>query len=71
MFSQKNIFTYFIGLVWLINGFFAKVLHLVPRHELIVQTIFQDIIDAESAFYLTKFIGFSEIILAIWMEFCV
>ena len=66
MFS-KNIFTYVIALVWLANGLFAKVMNLVPRHQLIVQTIFQDIFDAEISFYLTKAIGISEIILAIWI----
>lgn len=59
--------TYFIALVWLINGLFAKILNLVPRHELIVQTIFQDFLSLEISFYLTKFIGISEIILAIWI----
>lgn len=67
MLSQKNIFTYLIALVWLLNGLFAKVLNFVPRHEQIVQTIFQDIFDAEFSFYLTKAIGISEIILAIWI----
>ncbi len=59
--------TYFIALVWLINGLFAKVLNLVPRHELIVQTIFQDFLSLEISFYLTKLIGIAEIILAIWI----
>ena len=59
--------TYFIALVWLINGLFAKVLNFVPRHELIVQTIFQDFLSLEMSFYLTKLIGIAEIILAIWI----
>lgn len=60
----KKFFTYFIALVWLGNGLFAKVLNFVPRHGLIVQTIFQDFIDIETSFYLTKLIGLSEIVLA-------
>ncbi|AFM05039.1 hypothetical protein Fleli_2682 [Bernardetia litoralis DSM 6794] len=62
-----KISTYFIALVWLINGLFAKVLNFVPHHEIIVQTIFQDFLSLETSFYLTKFIGISEIILAIWI----
>lgn len=70
LFSMPSLYklsTHFIALVWLINGLLAKVLNLVPRHELIVQTIFQDFIDIEIAFYLTKLIGISEIILAFWI----
>ncbi|WP_375562569.1 DoxX-like family protein [Bernardetia sp. OM2101] len=59
--------TYFIAIVWLGNGLFAKILNLVPRHGLIVQTIFQDFIDVETSFYLTKLIGISEIVLAFWI----
>jgi uncharacterized membrane protein YphA (DoxX/SURF4 family) len=59
--------TYFIAIVWFINGLLAKILNLVPRHELIVQTIFQDFLSLEISFYLTKLIGISEIILAIWI----
>jgi len=59
--------TYFIALVWLINGLVAKILNFVPRHELIVQTIFQDFLSLEMSFYLTKLIGISEIVLAVWI----
>ncbi len=74
LFSMPSLYklsTYFIAFVWLINGLFAKVLNFVPRHQEIVQTIFQevfhDFLPLETAFYLTKFIGVSEIILATWI----
>ncbi|TRZ45093.1 DoxX-like family protein [Robertkochia solimangrovi] len=49
--------------VWLINGLFCKVLNLVPRHREIVNRI----IGAEHAEIYTILIGFSEIIMAIWI----
>lgn len=63
---MKNIhllFTYFIALVWLINGLFCKVLNLVPRHEQIVARILGN--DYSRAF--TLFIGLSEVVMAIWI----
>lgn len=57
------ILTYCIALVWLINGLYCKVLKYVPRHQQIVE----EILGADYADLLTKTIGFSEIIMAIWV----
>jgi uncharacterized membrane protein YphA (DoxX/SURF4 family) len=55
--------TYFIALVWLVNGLYCKVLNGVPRHQEIVGSILGN----EYAFILTKLIGISEIFMAIWV----
>ncbi|MFD2918568.1 DoxX-like family protein [Terrimonas rubra] len=55
--------TYLIAAVWLINGLFCKVLHLVPRHEQIVARI----LGPEYAPLLTILIGCSEILMALWI----
>jgi hypothetical protein len=67
MTKQKfyQLLTFFIALVWLLNGLFCKVLHLVPRHQIIVQNILQ--VNENWANRLTILIGFSEIIMAIWI----
>jgi len=57
------ILPYLIAAVWLINGLFCKVMHLVPRHQLIVARILGD----EYAGLLTTAIGLSEIGIAIWI----
>lgn len=49
--------------VWLLNGFFCKVLNLVPRHEEIVAKILGD----DFSRPLTISIGISEILMAIWI----
>jgi hypothetical protein len=54
---------YFVALVWLVNGLVCKVLGLVPRHEQIVARI----LDQEYAWGITKAIGTSEVLLAIWI----
>jgi hypothetical protein len=56
------LFTALIALVWLVNGLFCKVLHLVPRHELIVSRI----LGPEYAGPLTVAIGIGEIMVAAW-----
>ncbi len=62
--TQLNKFlTYFIAVVWLLNGLFCKVLNFVPRHQEIVGRILGN----EYAFILTKTIGFSEILMALWI----
>ncbi len=64
--NKKNIYqwlTYLIAAVWLINGLFCKVLHLVPRHQQIVAQILGE----THAPWLTILIGFSEIIMTIWI----
>jgi hypothetical protein len=51
------------ALVWLINGLFCKVLNLVPRHQLIVSRI----LGPDHADLFTKLIGFSEVLMAVWI----
>jgi uncharacterized membrane protein YphA (DoxX/SURF4 family) len=52
-----------IAFVWLINGLFCKVLNFVPRHQEIVARILGD----THAPLLTKLIGFSEILMCLWI----
>jgi hypothetical protein len=58
-----KIVTYCIAIVWIANGFFCKVLNLVPRHEKIVARILGD----EFSKPLTILIGLSEVIMAFWI----
>ena len=58
-----KILTYCIAAVWIANGLFCKVLNLVPRHEQIVARILGD----DHSKLLTILIGFSEIIMAVWI----
>lgn len=63
---RKNlwwILTLCIILVWFINGFFCKLLNLVPRHELIVA----EILGADPAPVLIKIIGLLEILMCVWI----
>lgn len=55
--------TILISLVWLANGLFCKILNLVPRHELIVANI----LGHDYSRPLTILIGFSEIVMAVWI----
>lgn len=57
--------TYLIAFVWLANGLFCKVLNLVPRHQQIVQAILG--VEISTARVLTLLIGFSEVVMAIWI----
>ena len=59
----NKIITYFIALVWLINGLFCKILNFVPRHQEIVAKI----LGSEYSYTFTLMIGFSEIAMAIWV----
>lgn len=59
---KKNI-TYFIATVWLVNGLFCKILNLVPRHQEIVGRILGE----DFAPFLTKTIGFSELLVVAWI----
>jgi DoxX-like family len=52
-----------IALVWLANGLLCKVLHLVPRHEQIVARI----LGPTYAAPLTVVIGFSEVLMGVWI----
>jgi hypothetical protein len=50
-------------MVWVANGLFCKVLHLVPRHQQIVARILGE----EYALIATKTIGVLEIGMAVWI----
>src|ERR1041384_462698 len=58
-----TILNFAIGLVWLINGLFCKLLNFVPRHQEIVGRILGN----EHAFLLTKLIGASEVLMFVWI----
>lgn len=60
---RDHLLTAAISFVWLVNGFFCKVLGLVPRHEQIVGRILGD----SNAPLLTQLIGVSETIMAFWV----
>lgn len=49
--------------VWLVNGFGAKLLGLVPRHQAIVARFFGE----GDAPTLTRLIGGAEILMAVWI----
>ena len=64
--KRKNlhrIVTVIIALVWLGFGLLCKVLHLEPRHEEIVAHILGDTYAAP----LTRLIGVSEVLMAVWI----
>ncbi len=66
MLTHNKIYTtlsYCIATVWIANGFFCKVLNLVPRHEQIVATILGNSYSRS----LTIVIGFLEIAMAAWI----
>lgn len=58
-----KILTYLIAAVWFANGFFCKVLNLVPRHEQIVARI----LGTEYSQTLTIVIGLAEIAMSVWI----
>jgi hypothetical protein len=55
--------TGFIASVWAVSGLFCKVLHWVPRHQLIVARILGE---SHAAFW-TVSIGMGEVCMAIWI----
>jgi hypothetical protein len=59
----RVILTVAICLAWFVNGLYCKVLNFVPRHQLIVSRIVGD----DYAWLLTKAIGFSEMIMVVWI----
>ena len=61
--SIHKTLNYLIAAIWLINGLYCKVLNFVPRHQEIVANI----LGFEHDVLLTKIIGLSEIIMAIWI----
>jgi hypothetical protein len=52
-----------IAAIWIVNGFFCKILNFVPRHELIVAKI----LGTEYSRLFTILIGCLEILMAIWI----
>lgn len=61
--KHQSLITYFIALVWLINGLYCKVLNFVPRHQQIVGELFGD----DLARPITLTIGILEIGMTIWV----
>src|SRR5436190_23999507 len=61
--KRNNLLNFLIAVVWIVNGFFCKVLNLVPRHQEIVSRI----LGSSHAHLLTVLIGFSEIAMAAWI----
>jgi hypothetical protein len=61
--TTSKILRYLIAGVWIANGLFCKVLHLVPRHEAIVARIIGD----AHAGIVTMIIGCAEIAMAVWI----
>lgn len=61
--TKHKLINFFIAAVWIANGFFCKVLNLVPRHQEIVTRILGN----EHSRLLTLIIGFSEIAMAVWI----
>jgi hypothetical protein len=55
--------TFFIAAVWFVNGFFCKLLDMVPRHELIVSRT----LGPQFAMPLTKIIGALEVLMSVWI----
>jgi uncharacterized membrane protein YphA (DoxX/SURF4 family) len=55
--------TYCLAAIWIANGLFCKMLNLVPRHQQIVARI----LGTEHSRLLIIVIGFSEILMAIWI----
>jgi len=60
---QQMILKILIAAVWFVNGFFCKILNLVPRHQQIVA----DILSVEYAQEITVMIGSAEVLMAVWV----
>jgi hypothetical protein len=58
-----SVLTVVIAAVWLVNGLFCKVFDMVPRHEAIVLRV----LDTSYSRPLTVIIGFSEVVMAVWV----
>ena len=61
--KKQKFITVMISLIWFINGFFCKILNLVPRHQEIVVRILNE----KYARELTFTIGVLEILMTIWI----
>ncbi len=57
------IFRLIFASVWLVNGVWCKILDGVPRHREIVARILGD----EHQLLLTRMIGISEVLMAVWI----
>ncbi|WP_343303121.1 DoxX-like family protein [Chitinophaga niabensis] len=60
---MRTIVNIAIGLVWLVNGLYCKVLNQVPRHQAIVA----EILGKEYASLFTRTIGMLEIGMFVWV----
>lgn len=60
---MRRLAAFALAAVWFANGFGAKVLGLVPRHQLIVARFF----GSERSSGLTRAIGCAEILMACWI----
>jgi uncharacterized membrane protein YphA (DoxX/SURF4 family) len=61
--KRNKLLNFFIAVVWFVNGFFCKVLNLVPRHQEIVSRNLGN----SHSHLLTILIGFSEVAMAAWI----
>ncbi|TGE08474.1 DoxX-like family protein [Hymenobacter fodinae] len=61
--TLSRLLAYALAAVWLVNGLYCKVLHLVPRHEAIVARI----LGPTYAAPLTQLIGLAEMGMAVWV----
>jgi hypothetical protein len=59
----QRLLTYCIATVWLVNGLYCKLLNGVPRHQEIVGRI----LGFQYSALLTKWIGVSEVLMALWV----
>jgi len=61
--TTYRVITVLAALVWLVNGMYCKILNYVPRHQEIVEKI----LSLEDGRIFTMMIGFSEVLMAIWI----
>jgi hypothetical protein len=61
--NAHKLLNYCFAIIWLGNGLLCKVLDMVPRHSLIVARVLGD----RHSGVITKLIGVSEILMAIWI----
>ena len=59
----SSFLTYFIAVVWLVNGLYCKILGYVPRHQQIVARILGE----SNSGWITRSIGVMEVIMSIWV----
>lgn len=60
---KKQVVNFLIAFVWFVNGFFCKILNLVPRHQEIVA----EILNKEYAREITLTIGILEVFMVLWI----